>query len=128
MYVFPYLRKRNKELAQTPLRIITLQRRNRKLGDLLHFSFFKICIWWSFNWKRQVYAVCSLAMLMGRRVGAWNIVRKDTTDFHPFISFNLAILQKHSLCNFWKHLALFFLNSNIDKSKKWVKLWLLIWK
>ena len=32
-----------------PLRIIILQWRNWKLGHLLHFPFFKICIWWSFN-------------------------------------------------------------------------------
>ena len=107
--VVVYLSIFEKKREQTPLRIITLQQRNRKLGDLLNFSFFKICIWWSFNWKRRVYAVCSLAMLMGRRVGTWNIVCKDTRDFHPILSFNLAILQK---------------NSNIDRSKKWVKLWL----
>ena len=72
------------------------------------FFFFKICIWWSFDWKRQAYAVCSLAVLMDRRVGTWNMMRKDTRDFHPFMSFILAIFLKISLCNFW--------------SKKWVKL------
>ena len=127
VYLSIFEKEKNKELEQTPQRIITLQQRNRKLGDLLHFPFFKICIWWSFNWKSRVYAVCSLAMSMGRRVGTWN-VRKDTREFHPFISFNLAISQKNSLCNFWSRLVLFFLNSNNDKSKRWAKLWLLIWK
>ena len=72
------------------------------------FFFFKIYIWWSFDWKRQAYAVCSLEMLMDRRVGTWNIMRKDIRDFYPFMSLILAIFLKISLCNFW--------------SKKWVKL------
>ena len=33
--------KKNEELEQTPLRIITLQRRNRKLGDLFVFFLFQ---------------------------------------------------------------------------------------
>ena len=64
----------------------------------------------------------------GRWVGTYNTVRKDTRDFHPFISFNTAMLQKNPLCNFSKLLVLSFLNSTTDEKKKWVQLWLLVWK
>lgn len=51
--------KKDKKLEQSPLRIITSQRWNRKWGDLLHPRFFKIWIWWSINKKFNTIRRCA---------------------------------------------------------------------
>lgn len=51
--------KKDKKLEQSPLRIITSQRWNRKWGDLLHPRFFKIWIWWPINKKFNTIRRCA---------------------------------------------------------------------